>query len=83
MYQLTLSISEETVLALKVEPEHLQNEVLLAAAMKLYEMGRLSSGAAANLAGIPKVVFLAQLANYGIDTFKLTEAELAEDVARA
>jgi hypothetical protein len=58
MYQLTLTIPEETALALNVKPEHLQGEVLLAAAMKLYEIGKLSSGAAANLAGIPKVLFL-------------------------
>ncbi len=83
MYQLTVSIPEETVLALNIQPEQLQGEVLLAAAMKLYELGRLSSGAAANLAGVPKVVFLAQLANYGISNFKLTEAELAEDLANA
>lgn len=83
MYQLTVSIPEETVLALNIQPEQLQGEVLLAAAMKLYELGRLSSGAAANLAGIPKVVFLAQLANYGICNFKFTEAELAEDIANA
>ncbi len=82
MYQLNLTIPEETVLALKVKPEQLQGEVLLAA-MKLYELGKLSSGAAANLAGIPKVVFLAQLANYGISTFELTEAELIEDLAHA
>jgi predicted HTH domain antitoxin len=81
MYQLNLTIPEETVLALKVKPEQLQGEVLLAAAMKLYELGKLSSGAAANLAGIPKVVFLSQLANYGISTFKLTEVKLMEDLA--
>ena len=39
--------------------------------MKTYEMGRLSSGAAARLAGIPRVVFFAHLADYGIDTFRL------------
>ncbi len=83
MYQLNLTIPEETVLALKVKPEQLQGEVLLAAAMKLYELGKLSSGAAANLAGIPKVVFLLQLANYRISTFKLTEAELIEDLGHA
>lgn len=80
MYQFTLTIPEETLLALKVEPEQLQGEVILAAAMKLYELGKLSSGAAADLAGVPKVIFLSQLANYGICTFKLTEAELIEDV---
>lgn len=57
--------------------------MLLAAAVKLYELGRLSSGAAANLAGIPRVVFLSKLADYGVDTFCLTEAELAEDLSNA
>jgi hypothetical protein len=80
MYQLTLNISEETAQVLKVKPEQLEGEVLLAAAMKLYEIRKTSSGAAANLAGIPKVVFLSKLAEYAISTFKLTEAELIKDL---
>ena len=52
----------------------------LISAIKLYELGRLSSGAAANLAGIPKVLFLTKLADYGVDTFQITEAELAEEL---
>ncbi|OZH52382.1 small protein [Hydrocoleum sp. CS-953] len=78
MYQLTINIPEETALALKLTPEELSQEMKLIAAIKLYELGRLSSGAAANLAGIPKVLFLTKLADYGVDTFQLTEAELAE-----
>ncbi len=83
MYEITLSVPEETALALKLTPEKLGDEVLLAAAVKLYELDRLSSGAAATLAGIPRVVFLSKLAEYGVDTFRLTEAELAEDLANA
>ena len=83
MYTLTLSIPDETFAALQVAPEHLQSEMLLVAAVKLYELGRLSSGAAANLAGIPRTVFLSKLAEYGTDTFRLSEAELAEDLANA
>ncbi|MGD1711882.1 UPF0175 family protein [Dapis sp. BLCC M172] len=78
MYQLTINIPEETALALKLTPEELSQEMKLIAAIKLYELGRLSSGAAANLAGIPKVLFLIKLTDYGVDTFQLTEAELAE-----
>jgi predicted HTH domain antitoxin len=51
--------------------------------MKLYELGRLSSGAAAALADVPRAVFLVKLADYGIATFKLSAEELAEDFARA
>lgn len=83
MYEITLSVPEETALALNLTPEKITEEVLLAAAVKLYELGRLSSGSAANLAGIPRVVFLSKLAEYGVDTFRLTEAELAEDLANA
>ena len=61
-------------------PEH---ELRLAAAVKLYEMGRLSSGAAARLAGIPRVAFLARLSEYGVDAFDLTEQELLDDIGNA
>jgi hypothetical protein len=40
--------------------------------VKLYELGRLSSGAAGTLAGIPRVVFLSKLADYGVPTFRFT-----------
>jgi predicted HTH domain antitoxin len=57
--------------------------MLMVVAVKLYELGRLSSSAAANLAGIPRTIFLSRLGDYGVDTFRLTEAELAEDLANA
>jgi predicted HTH domain antitoxin len=83
MHNITLSVPDETLEALKILPENLSSEMLLVAAVKLYELGRLSSGAAANLAGIPKSVFLCKLADYGVDTFHLSESELAGDLANA
>ena len=52
-------------------------------AVKLYEMGRLSTGAAAELADIPKLLFLTRLADYGVDTFDLSTDELQRDIASA
>jgi predicted HTH domain antitoxin len=83
MYTITLNIPDEALQALQTTPENLSQEMLLVVAVKLYELERLSSGAAADLAGLARPVFLTKLADYGVDTFRLTEAELVEDLANA
>ena len=79
MNQIILDLPEETLSALKLSPEKAKAEIRFASAAKFYEIGRLSSGAAANLAGVPRAVFLAKLADYGVDTFNLSEADLLEE----
>ena len=83
MGQITLSIPDESLLALKLTHEQLAYELRLVAAIKLYELGRLSSGAAAKLAGIPRVGFLTKLADYGVDTFRLTREDLERETSLA
>ena len=79
MSQIILDIPEESLISLKLSQDTAADELRMAAAVKLYELGRLSSGAAAQLAGIPKVVFLSKLADYGVDTFQLTEEDLLKE----
>ena len=74
-----VDVPQESLLALKITRDEFADSLRMAAAMKFYEMGRLSSGAAARLAGVPRVVFLAYLADYGIDTFRLSEDELRSE----
>jgi predicted HTH domain antitoxin len=83
MSQVTFSIPDEILLALKATPDVLASRIRFAAAVKLYEMRQLSSGAAAQVAGVPKPYFLSHLADYSVDTFDLSEEELIHDLESA
>jgi predicted HTH domain antitoxin len=83
MTTISFELPDDAVLSMHVPRSDVERELRMAAAVKLYELGRLSSGAAARLAGVPRVAFLAKLADYGVDTFRLTEEELLADVRHA
>jgi predicted HTH domain antitoxin len=83
MSQIVLEVPNESLLALRITPEAAGARLLLAAAVKLFEIGELSSGSAASLAGMPRVVFLSKLADFGLDSFRLTEPELLRETRLA
>jgi len=76
---LSIEIPEATLRALGPSPSEAEGKVLLAAAMKLHELGHLSAGAAADLAGMPKVEFLHRLADFGVEAFRVTPSEFDQD----
>ena len=80
MSELTITIPETTLLALHATPEQASAKLRLAAAIKLYELGQLSSGVAAQLAGMPCTLFLTKLADHGVATFDQSEEELRQEL---
>ena len=83
MCEIRLSIPDDSLQTLAANPEQAGDELRMLAAVKLYELNRLSSGAAARLAGVPKPVFLQRLGNYGVATFRQTPEELQEELENA
>ena len=58
-------------------------ETVTALAAQLYEMGKLSLGQAADIAGYSKRTFMELLADYGVSVFNFTAGELDSDIANA
>ena len=71
----TLSLHEKVLLSEKADEVTFGRELRVLAAIKLYELGRLSSGRAAELAGMPRVEFLLELGRYKVFHF---ESELRD-----
>lgn len=83
MEKIVLEIPDEVLISLKETPSELSRDIQMLAAVKFYQMGRLSSGRAAQLAGVSRISFLQSLARYGVPIFELTQAELKRDFENA
>ncbi len=83
MNTLTIEYPSEVLWALQQEPDEFAEEARLLLAIKLYEMGKMSTGLAARLAGVPRVAFFYLLGKYGLSPFGATAEELEEDFNNA
>jgi len=67
---------EDIPAVLNLSPEKVEQEAKLSLAVKLYEMGRLSSGQAAKLAGVSRASFLLECRRYGAVTVDWDQTEI-------
>lgn len=77
---LTIRISTNARQMLNRTPEELARDLRLYAALMMFRLGKLSSGAAAELAGVPRVMFMDLCAEYDIPVSQITPEELCQEV---
>lgn len=75
MATLTIEYPDELLVSLKETKEEFTEELKVVAAVKLYELGKLSSGKAAKLAGVDKISFLKILGKYKVSISTIEEIE--------
>lgn len=78
MAKLIIEYPDEILVSLKETQDDFSKELKIAAAVKLYELGKLSSGKAARLAGMDKISFLKILGKYRVSVS--TREEFEEDM---
>jgi predicted HTH domain antitoxin len=78
--QLSLELPRSVFSALRQDPLNFVPEVRLTAAVKWYEMGRLSQAKAAEVAGLPRSKFLTALARFGVSPFQYDADEIVAEV---
>lgn len=68
---LLIPIPDELPQMLKMSDEEFQAEAKMLLAAKLYEMGKVTAGIAAKIAGVDRLTFLALLSRYGVPAINL------------
>ena len=77
---LKLSMPEGAFSAIRKTPSEFTAELRLAAAVKWYEMGLISQGKAAEIAGLPRRAFLSSLARFSVSPFQYSSADIQTDL---
>ncbi len=67
-------------LAVSLTDAELEQQILLMAALKMFELGKISSGKAAELAGMSLIDFLMKCGQYKVSIFNYDTDELAQEL---
>ncbi len=81
MKTVSIQLPETIFSALRKNPDEFVQEMRIAAAVKWYELGEISQGKAAEVAGLTRSDFIHALSRYQVSFLQYTAQELAEELA--
>ena len=68
--------------AVHMTKEEMEQHIRLMAALKMFELGKISSGKAAELAGMSRAEFLEACGRYRISVFNYPDEEAGEEIKK-
>ncbi|MBM3883150.1 MAG: UPF0175 family protein [Verrucomicrobia bacterium] len=77
---LTVDLPADLGESVQTTPEKARQQVRLMAALKMFELGKLSSRKAAELAGLSRVDFFEAAARYKVSAFNYSRDELEAEI---
>ena len=80
MRAVQLQLPDTVFSALRKAPDEFVQEMRIAAAVKWYELGEVSQGKAAEIAGLSRAEFINALSRYKVSVLQYTAEELAEEL---
>lgn len=78
MTDFTIKVPDEFQDAVHLSKEELQDHIRLMAALKMFELGKLSSGKAAEFAGLSRLKFFEACERYKISVYNYADDEISE-----
>lgn len=81
MKTISIQLPETVFSALRKNPDEFIQEMRIAAAVKWYELGEVSQGKAAEIAGLTRSEFIDALSRYQVSFLQYNDRELAEDLS--
>ena len=82
MKTLTVTFPNDFELAVSTTSKELEAQVRLMAALKMFELGKLSSGKAAELAVMSRVEFFEMCGRYRVSIFNYSPEDLESELQR-
>lgn len=81
MQNVSLEIPVTVFAALGESPDELISEMRIAAAVKWYELGKLSQGKAAEVAGLSRSAFIEALSRFKVSSIQISTEEMDKELA--